>query len=63
MQSLIDELYESWVNGNRTYVVSELISWRGARAVLAGALLSNVMSQDDRVIFNRMLMDRINECY
>ncbi len=59
MQSLIDELHESWVNGNCKYVLEEVTSWTGAKAVLGGALLFSAMSADDRMKFLRMLNNRI----
>ena len=61
MQALIDELYESWANGNRKHVVDTVCDWTGAKAVLAGMLLDRAMGYDDRMILNRMLRERFNE--
>jgi hypothetical protein len=58
---MIDELHESWVNGNRKTVLEEVCAWTGAKAVLAGALLAYAMNRDDRMVFYRMLKNRFYE--
>ena len=60
MQAIADELHESWINGNLKYVISEVIKQpTKAKSALLGALLYSAMSAGDRLVFLRMLNDRI----
>ena len=56
MDNRIDELYESWVNGNRTWVVTQIIEQRSKRAAAQmAAALAGLMSDSDRDVFTRLL--------
>jgi len=61
MQTRADELYESWVNGNLTFVIDEIVSESTtARASLMAVLIVYQMNTAQRMVFNRMLKDRMS---
>jgi len=61
MQTRADELYESWVNGNLTFVIDEIVSESTTtRASLMAVLIVYQMSTEQRMVFNRMLKDRMS---
>ena len=56
MDNRIDELYESWINGNRTWVVTQIIEQRSKRAAAQmAAALAGLLSDADRDVFTRLL--------
>lgn len=62
MQTLADELVESWINGNRTYVVQQVATERNqARAGLLSALIFSQLSEQDRPVYLRLLTNRLGE--
>lgn len=70
MQEIAEELYESWVNGNRKSVIERLCTPTAtrpnrdhdalrARTALLGGLLATSMNIEERVVFFTMLENRM----
>jgi len=66
MEERAAELYESWVNGNLSFVVDEVLGGladdpyrRSARAALLTTLITQQMTDRERAVFVRMLKDRV----
>lgn len=59
MQTIADELVELWNDGNRSFVVDEIIFWRPAQIALLTGLMVVQMSTEDRTVFFRMLREKI----
>lgn len=60
MQTEADELVESWINGNLTYVIKVVSTQpNGTRSALLSALIFSQLSERDRPVFLRMLMERL----
>ena len=56
------ELLESWVNGNRKWVIGELIEERPLRAmILSSILIGTLRAYGDDAIFLRMLNSRLED--
>jgi len=65
MEKNAEELYESWVNGNRSYVVDEVIGSscdashvRAARSAALAVLIAAKLTDRDRAVFVRLLEAR-----
>jgi hypothetical protein len=62
MQTIADELVESWINGNRKYVVQQVCTERNqARAALLSALIFSQLDTSQRTTFLRLLVNRVND--
>ncbi len=61
MQYRADELVESWINGNLTFVIGEVISQSSnARVALLSALIFSQLTLDQRMVYLRMLKERLS---
>jgi hypothetical protein len=63
MEERAQELYESWVNGNLSFVVEEVTHHgkrlrRSCEAALLACYLTEAMKPKERAVFFRMLRDR-----
>lgn len=59
MQERADELVESWINGNRKFVIDEIVGERNKpRAALLSALVFSQLD-GERPLFLRMLKEKL----
>lgn len=54
-QSEAEELYESWVNGNRRHVVEGVMEMSKRKAIQVVAQLIALMGDEDRGVFQRLV--------
>jgi hypothetical protein len=60
MQTRADELVESWINGNLTWVIEQVIGERSkVRSALMSALIFSQLDTGQRTVFLRMLKEAI----
>lgn len=61
MEERADELYESWVNGNRKHVIVEVATQKnGTMSALLAVLVCMRMSEQEAHTFRAMLMNRVD---
>ncbi len=55
------ELVVSWINGNRSHVVEELLSYPTAEACAIALYMANMMSLEDYLSFRSQVENRIDD--
>lgn len=59
MEERAEELYTSWVNGNLTDVITEVVGRSRVEGLLLASYLTENMKPRERAVFFRMLKDRL----